>query len=207
MNPRKKESKKWSALPSELVKQIQSVFDENFAPYLQEKILKVEGRIYTSEILMRIGINSKGELRYQNFEVSIDYSATKQDTIGQITIAVDAIASLMVDYFNNEEDYEMPYVWQEYPFEGQKLWLQFSSTNSDLEAKANKLLGVESETSLLVETLEDLEDYEIPSDIPGDIPSDIPEDQDIDTSKPKIFRVPTNNPQDTSKKKKKSEMH
>lgn len=203
MNPRKKESKKWSAIPSELVKQIQTVFDENFAPYLKEKTLKVEGRIYPTEILMRIGINAKGEIRYQNFEVSIDHSAAKQDTLQQITIAVDAIASLMVDYFDNEEDHEMPLTWHEYPFEDQKLWLQFSSTNSDLEAEANKLLGVKSENTLLVETLEDLEALEIPTEIPTDEPAD----EDIDTSKPKIFRVPTDNPKDSLKKKKKSEMH
>ena len=107
----------------------------------------------------------------------------------------DAIASLMVDYFDNEEDHEMPLVWQQYPFENEKIWLQFSSTNSDLESEANKLLGVKEEATLLVETLEELEALEIP------------DDEEIDTSKPKIFRVPTDNPNDTMKKKKKEDMH
>lgn len=196
MNPRKKESKKWSAIPSELAKQIKTVFEESFSAHLEGKTLKVEGRIYPTEVLMRIGINTKGELRFQNFEVSIDHSSQKQDTIQKITLAVDAIASLMVDYFDNEETHEMPLVWHEYPFENEKLWLQFSSTNSDLEAEANKLLGVEDENSLLVEALDELEAL------------DIPDDEEIDTSKPKIFRVPTDNPLDTmKKKKKKEEMH
>ncbi len=198
MNPRKKESKKWTAIPSELAKQIQNVFQESFSTHLTGKTLKVEGRIYPAEVLMRIGINSKGELRFQNFEVSIEHSSTKQDTVQKITIAVDAIASLMVDYFEKEEEHEMPFVWQEYPFEGEKLWLQYSSTNSELEATANKLLGVEEESHLLKETKDDLEAF------------DIPDDEEIDTSKPKIFRVPTNNPNDTlnkNPKKKKEEMH
>lgn len=203
MYPRKKESKKWSAIPAELAKQIQTVFEESFRGHLEKKTLKVEGRIYPTEILMRIGINNKGELRFQNFEVSTDHSAEKKDTIEQITVAVDAVASLMADYFENAEEHEMPYVWQEYPFGEQKLWLQFSSTNPDLEIEANKLLGVKDETALLVETLEDLEALEIP------------EDEEIDTSRPKIFRVPTNNPndalKDTSgnkpKKNKKEDMH
>ena len=195
MNPRKKESKKWSAVPSELAKQIKTVFEESFSEHLKGKTLKVEGRIYPTEILMRIGINEKGELRFKNFEVSIDHFPEKQDTVHKITIAVDAIASLMVDYFDKEEEHEMPFVWQEYPFEDQTLWLQFSSTNSDLDAKANKLLGIKDENTLLVETLEDLEAL------------DIPEDEEIDTSKPKIFRVPTDNPNDTIKKKKKEDMH
>lgn len=196
MNPRKKESKKWSAIPSELAKQIKTVFEESFSAHLEGKTLKVEGRIYPTEILMRIGINTKGELRFQNFEVSVDHSSQKQNTIQRITLAVDAIASLMVDYFDNEEHHEMPLVWHEYPFENEKIWLQFSSTNSDLEAEANKLLGVDDENSLLVEALDELEAL------------DIPDDEEIDTSKPKIFRVPTDNPLDTmKKKKKKEEMH
>ena len=196
MNPRKKESKKWTAIPAELAKQIKTVFEESFSANLTGKTLKVEGRIYPTEILMRIGINSKGELRFQNFEVSVDHSAEKQDTIQKITIAVDAIASLMVDYFEKEEEHEMPFVWQEYPFEGLQLWLQYSSTNSELEAAANKLLGVNNESDLLVETKDALDAL------------DIPEDEEIDTSKPKIFRVPTDNPNDTlNKKKKKEDMH
>ena len=196
MNPRKKESKKWTGIPAELAKQIKTVFEESFSSHLTGKTLKVEGRIYPTEILMRIGINSKGELRFQNFEVSIDHSAEKQDTVQKITISVDAIASLMVDYFEKEEEHEMPFVWQEYPFEGLQLWLQYSSTNTELEAAANKLLGVEDESKLLIETKDELEAL------------DIPEDEEIDTSKPKIFRVPTNNPNDTlNKKKKKEDMH
>lgn len=210
MIPRKKESKKWSTIPTELSKQIKIVFEENFKPHLEGKTLKVEGRIYPTEILMRIGINAKGELRYQNFEVSIDHAPEKQNTIQMITTAVDAIASLMVDYFDQEEEHEMPYIWQEYPFENQKLWLQFSSTNSDLEAEANRLLGLKEENALLVETLESLENLET-SEIPilseDDESSDLSEDEDIDTSKPKIFRVPTQNPKDTLKKKKKEDMH
>ncbi|MEK6628909.1 MAG: hypothetical protein AABY53_09805 [Bdellovibrionota bacterium] len=201
MNPRKKESKKWSAIPSELAKQIKAVFEESFSAHLTGKSLKVEGRIYPTELLMRIGINTKGELRFQNFEVSIDHNPTTQDTIQKITVAVDALASLMVDYFDKEENNEMPLTWHEYPFDNEKLWLQFSSTNSDIEQQANKLLGIDEENALLVETLEDMEELQIPEE------DEIPEDEDIDTSKPKIFRVPTDNPKDTVKKKKKSEMH
>lgn len=196
MNPRKKESKKWSALPSELVGQVQGLFEENFKPQLEGKNLKVEGRIYPTEVLMRVGINNKGELRYLNFEVSVDHSTEKQNTLSQIHLAVDAIASLMLEYFDNGEDHEMPHVWQEYPFEKQKIWLQFTSVNSDLEAEANKLLGLDEDDSLLQETEEDLEAY------------GLLDDEEVDTSRPKIFRVPTDNENDTLKKKKKKEdMH
>ncbi len=196
MKPRKKDSKKWSQLPPELTKQIQAVFDENFKTQLGGKVLKVEGRIYPAEVLMRVGVNQKGELRFHNFEVSVDHDSKKQNTVAQIQLAVDAIASLMMDYFENDEDYEMPYLWQEYPFENQKVWLQYSSTNSDLEKEADRLLGLEDENSLLKETEDDLEEF------------GLKDDEEVDTTRPKIFRVPTDNENDTLKKKKKKEdMH
>jgi hypothetical protein len=214
MNPRKKESKKWSALPPDLAVQIKKVFEENFKAHLVGKTLKVEGRIYPTEVMMRVGINNKGELRYNNFEVSLDHSVAKENTVQQIHVAVDAIASLMADYFENEEEHEMPLVWAEYPFYNQKLWLQYSSVNPDLEAEANKLLGLD-EAALLNEDetidaeLENLEETEFEEvDMPeGEDDIEIGEDEDIDTSRPKIFRVPTDNPNDSLKKKKKEDMH
>ena len=185
MNPRKKESKKWSPIPAELSKQIQMVFEENFKTQLKGKSLKVEGRIYPTEILMRIGINSIGELRFNNFEVSVDHSTEKQNTIKQIHLAVDVIASLVFEYFENDEQHEIPLVWHEFPFENTQVWLQYSSTNADLEAEADKLLGIEpNDDSLLKESEEDFEAY------------GLLDDEEIDTSKPKIFRVPTDNEND-----------
>lgn len=202
MNPRKKESKKWSSLPPELATQIKIVFEENFKAPLAGKKLKVEGRIYPTEILMRIGINAQGELRYHNFEVSIDHSPDEKNTVQQIHVAVDAIASLMFEYFDNEENHEMPLVWQEYPFEKQQIWLQFSSVNSDLEAQADQLLGLSGGETLLQETTED-EAQEVDVDL--ETYGQMPDDEEIDTSKPKIFRVPTDNEHDSLKKKKKKE--
>ena len=196
MKPRKKESKKWSQIPPELSKQIKDVFEENFKAQLTGKVLKIDGRIYPSEIVMRLGINNKGELRYQNFEVSVDHSQAKQNTISQIHLAVDVIASLLFDFFENDEHHEIPLVWAEYPFEKEKIWLQYNSENPDIEAEADKLLGLEpNDESLLKETEEDMEAY------------GLLDDEEIDTSKPKIFRVPTDNEHDTKKKKKKEDMH
>jgi hypothetical protein len=197
MKPRKKESKKWSQIPPELSKQIKEVFEENFKAQLVGKSLKIDGRIYPTEILMRLGINTKGELRFQNFEVSVDHAPDKQDTLTQIHLAVDVIASILFDFFENDEDHDIPLVWGEFPFEKQKIWLQYNSENPQLESEADKLLGLEpNDESMLQETEEEMEEY------------GLLDDEAVDTSKPKIFRVPTNNENDTLKKKKKKEdMH
>ncbi|MBC7420702.1 MAG: hypothetical protein H7328_08235 [Bdellovibrio sp.] len=195
MIPRKKESKKWTDLPKEFSTQIKTVFEGNFKTQLDGKKLLVQGRIYQNEILLRVGINRPGELRYQNFEVSLDHSKIKQDAISQIHIAVDAIASLMVEYFENEEGHEMPFVWQEYPFEKQKLWLQYSSVNPDLEEEANRLLGLENEAALLKETAEQMEDLGLET---AEDDEPMTEEEEIDTKTPQIFG---------GRKKKKDDLH
>jgi len=205
MNPRKKQSKKWTNIPPEFLNQIKTVFEENFQAYLTDKTLKVSGRIYPTEILLRVGINNKGELRYNNFEVSLDHSQAKQDTVAQIHLAVDALGSLVFDYFENQENHEVPYTWQEQPFENQTIWLQYTSENPDLEAEANKLLGIEEGTLLNDEPELDLEGVE--EEEAAELENaDQSEDEEETTDLSELSEVDLKNPQ-IFKKKKKEDMH
>ncbi|KYG61169.1 hypothetical protein AZI85_09465 [Bdellovibrio bacteriovorus] len=146
MNPRLKSSKKWTAFPKEYSDQIQAVFTENFAQYLDNGDLVIEGRIYPEEILLRVGYLEKGRLAQANFEVSMNYSQDQQDAVQRIHNCVDAAASMMMEYLENDGEVDFPYTWKEFPFQGKKLYLQFTTENSSLEAEANKLLGVDDET-------------------------------------------------------------
>ncbi len=157
MNPRLKTSKKWTAFPKEYSDQIQSVFTENFATYLKNAELIVEGRIYPEEIMLRVGYHEKNRLAQANFEVSMNYSQEKQDAISKIHSCVDAAASMMLEYLENDSEVDFPYTWKEVDFQGQKLFLQFNTENSSLEAEANKLLGIEEDT-LLVDEEDESED-------------------------------------------------
>jgi|GEM_PF-634520 hypothetical protein len=154
MNPRMKSSKKWTAFPKEYLTQIKTVFTENFATHLQNAELIVDGRIYTAEIMLRVGILEKGRIAQANFEVSMDYSQEAQDAVERIHNCIDAAASMMMEYFENNGEVDFPYVWKEFPFQGKKLFLQYSSENSSLEAEANRLLGV-SEEDIVNEENED----------------------------------------------------
>ncbi len=151
MQPRLKSSKKWTAFPSEYSEQIETVFKENFAKQLSAGKLIIEGRIYPEEILLRVGLNEKGKLAQANFEVSMDSSPSKKDAVERIHNCIDAAASMMLEYFENDGDVEFPRVWQEYPFQGQALYLQYSTENTDLEAQANALLGDDAEEALVHE--------------------------------------------------------
>ncbi|MGZ3795617.1 MAG: hypothetical protein ACXVB1_04595, partial [Pseudobdellovibrionaceae bacterium] len=181
MQPRLKTSKKWTSFPKEYVEQIQAVFYENFLEPLAGNKLIVEGRIYPSEVLLRVGVNKQGQLRQANFEVSMDYNPQEKDAVERIHNCIDAAASMMTDYFELEDEVDLPRTWQEYPFQGKSVFLQFSTENSDLEAQANALLGENAEALVLEEESEDaLAHAEVDPILSEDLEEELPEDKDED---------------------------
>ena len=196
LQPRKKESKKWTSLPPDFAAQIKAVFEENFKEQLIGKSLKVEGRIYANEITLRVGINEKGRLKCENFEVSLDHSPEKQDTLPKIHLAVDAVASLMMDYFDKsktedsdleESETDLPFTLKPMDFEKEKIWFQYTTENSDLDAEANKLLGLDEEGMLHEETDEviGLDDSDEATEV--DTLDEEAEEDVLDTSTPQMF--------------------
>lgn len=180
MQPRLKSSKKWTAFPREYTDQILGVFRENFAEQLVGNNLVIEGRIYPEEVTLRVGLAKDGQLKQTNFEVSMDHSPKAKDTIERIHNCVDAAASMMMDFFENEEGVDFPESWKPFPFQEKTIYLQFSTENSALEAEADKLLGLD-DGGLLKETGDDAE--------PGiELPDD-PEDDD-GPAEPRMFGTP-----------------
>ncbi len=157
MSPRLKSSKKWTKFPTEYKKQIEEVFTQSFSEYLKNFKLIVEGRIYSGEILLRVGIVEIGLIKQANFEVSIDYSTKGNEPVERIHNCIDAAASMMGEYFESDGEVDFPLEWKEYDFDHQKLFLQFSSVNTELEDKANALLGENFDSLIVEEEPEDLD--------------------------------------------------
>jgi hypothetical protein len=178
MIPRLKTSKKWTAFPKEYSTQIQTVFKDTFEAYVGDAELIIEGRIYQEEVLLRVGYLEKGRLSQANFEVSMNYSREKKDAVQRIHNCVDAAASMMMDYFENDGQVDFPYIWKEVPFQGQKIFMQFNTVNSSLESEANKLLGIDDET-LLVDEVEESEDALVRAEERVEAPAD-PDIEDVE---------------------------
>ena len=168
MNPRLKSSKKWTAFPPELVDQIMSAFEENFKSVLNEAEILVEGRIYPQEILLRVGLLEKGRIRQKNFEISTEYSHEGENAAEKIFLSVDAAASLLLQHMEQEKsqdeesvesELDVPYSWKEMEFNNEKIYFQFSTVNSKLEAEADRLLGLDKTSDLYVDE-EEGEDFD-----------------------------------------------
>ena len=217
MKPRLTNSKKWTAIPQDYIQQIKDVFSEEFSQFLDGADLLIEGRIYPEEILLRVGFLEKGRLKQNNFEVSMGYTRKQADAIEKIGSCIDAAASMMSEYFEKEGAVEIPYTWQEFDFGQQKIFVQYSTTNTSLEAKADELLGEKAdelvkETTAVEDALEHAsekvpapptDDEESDQDFADEDDSDDEEDEadeeDAEPSKPTIFSG--------KNKKKKDDLH
>ncbi|NJM10148.1 MAG: hypothetical protein HC883_04530 [Bdellovibrionaceae bacterium] len=148
MEPRLKTSKKWTPLPKDFLSQIRTVFKETFKAQIGKGVVETDGRIYPEEILVSVGFRPDQGLRQSNFEVSIAYKKDKDNVLKLLHMAVDAAASLFEQFFAAEDDQEFPRIWQEFEVDGRMVYAQYTTTNTELESEADRLLGVHAKEGL-----------------------------------------------------------
>lgn len=141
MQPRLSSSRKWTALPNELLTQVRSIFTESFQSHIGESSIHAEGRIYPQEILMGVSLVPREGLKQSGFEISLPYQKSKDNVLKLVHLALDAFGSLFEQYFAADDDQEFPRIWQEAELDGRKIYFQYTTTNTSLEAEADRLLG------------------------------------------------------------------
>jgi hypothetical protein len=142
MEPRLPASTTWTPFPAELLAQVQEVLTSFFEDYdLDGRAFRVEGAIYPTEILMRVGLGKSINIRQHNFEASLEYKADKENVLSEIHTVIDFLGQTWQDYLEEpKEDEELPIDWIETPFENKKIYLKYSSINTDLEQEADRIL-------------------------------------------------------------------
>lgn len=162
MTPRRPESKNWTGLPEEFRLKARTVFEQNFKAEAQQGDFFIDGRIYPREILVRVGFRKHGRLKQANFEVSMDHSPD-QKAMEKLFIGIDALGAVFETHFEHEkegetDDVDYPLTWQEFDFEETPLHLKFSTTNTELEAEADRILGLADGSLYQDELVLDVED-------------------------------------------------
>jgi hypothetical protein len=158
-SPRLPTSKTWTELPGDFAAKLQEVFSRQFAGKVPQGEFIVDGRIYPDEVVMLAGHLEAGRLRQINFEASVDLPLIQdmdpngeEDEDGSITmsrlyVCIDALGSLMEEYFekNDVEEMDVPLAWRPYEFENETVHLKYSTVNTRLEEEADRILGLLSE--------------------------------------------------------------
>lgn len=178
MEPRLKTSKKWTALPKELLTQIRTVFKTTFKDHLGGAKIEADGRIYPEEILISVGFKTEGALKQSNFMVSIPYKKGKDDVLKLLNLGTDAVGALFEQLFAAEDDSEFPRLWQEVQFENRTIYVEYTTNNSELDAEADKLLGAAKGEGLVGGEWEDEESEVSPDEIKAKLGIDDDEDDD-----------------------------
>lgn len=119
---------------------VKDVISKSFKKHLKSRTVIVEGMIYPEEVLLRIGFKEKDSIRQKNFEASAHFSPKEKNVLQQINLSIDALGSMIDQYFNSEEDLDLPLVWAEFKLDGKSVYLQTTGENSDLESKADAFL-------------------------------------------------------------------
>lgn len=180
MQPRLSSSRKWTALPAEFLAQVRSVFEESFKKEIGKGSVAVQGKIYPEEILIRVSYKAPGTLKESGFDISVAYKQPKDNVLKLLHLAVDAGASLMEQLFTSDTDHEFPRLWEEVNFEKRVIFVQFSTENSELKAKADALLGeAEDEDADLAGGAWDEDDDLDPDELKAQLGLD-DDDEDLD---------------------------
>ncbi|RYZ72015.1 MAG: hypothetical protein EOP05_11460 [Proteobacteria bacterium] len=69
---------------------------------------------------------------------------TATSTVDRLYVCIDALGSLMEEYFKtgSVDEMDVPLHWKMYEFEEEEVFLQYSTVNTRLEEEANRLLGL-----------------------------------------------------------------
>ncbi len=158
MEPRLKTSQQWTAFPEELTEQIVEATEDHFTEYEKgDRRFIAEGRIYPTEIVLRIGLTAQtGELRQDNFEASVEYNPLDGSSLEKIHLLVDFLAETWTEFLEDQPGREiLPLLWTEQIFEKKPVYIRFTSENSELEKQANSFLNIDEKKLVYEEFAED----------------------------------------------------
>lgn len=156
MKPRKEQSiaKQFQPLPKDFCDLAEGTFKDAFKDKMQDFGLQINGRLYPEEIVVRLSLAKKSDLKQHNFSVSVDHTQEMSNALDQMHLGIDILASFLEDYLEANaagEELDVPLDWHNYEVEGQQIYLIYDSDNDSLETKANELLGITEETELVDE--------------------------------------------------------
>lgn len=118
----------------------------------------------------RAGYESTGEFADQEAEKA-GSAATLTD---RLFSCIDILGSLLEEYFEAEQNIDavdIPLQWKGYEFEGEQIYLQYSTVNTKLEEEANRLLGLLGDA--LVNERDTNEDAMIAAQVDSDLAFEI----------------------------------
>lgn len=154
MEPRKKQLKRPQTLPTDFIKNIAKLFNDQFQKEKQAASFAIYGGLYADEVLLCIALSEVGRLRAVSFYISADLgknvSAAPEQVTNLLKSMVDLAASWFAQCFGEHKGQGLEGVltalddvdpgWQKVAWEKRDLYVKANRENQTLEAAADRFL-------------------------------------------------------------------
>lgn len=140
ISPKNEKNKAYTNFPEELLNAIKDSFSEDFEPQTKDGSFLSFGRIYQSEIVLRLGYLQKDSITQINFDTTIEASGSEASIISAVENLVFSTKELFIDYFKHQDLNNFSYHWN--PMNNSsKVSYKLDPSNTSLESQADALLG------------------------------------------------------------------
>lgn len=142
IQPKNTNNKTYANLPNEVTKAVEEELSEVFEGPAAKGDFLCQIRVYRTEMVLRVGYIKKNEIKQVNFDLSKEVIPEKPEPVKTLELLVAASKELFHGYFKNERIEDFSPLWAD--LSDSKISYRYDGTNTELESKANELLGEEA---------------------------------------------------------------
>lgn len=154
MEPRKPQKRAATNLPADFIRSVVELFNDQFKAERGQAEFLVLGALYMDEVLLCVSLTEPKALRAATIYVSMDLPKSVAENPEKVTEKlqkmVDVAASWLAQTYQESKGKglepvldamsEMPNKWQDFAWEGEKLFVKLNRDNQVLEREADRLL-------------------------------------------------------------------
>lgn len=142
IQPKNTNNKTYANLPVEVTKALSEELAETFEEAAKKGHFICFVRVYRTEMILRAGYIKEGEIKQVNFDLTKEVLPEKPEPVKTLELLIASSKELFHTYFKNERIEDFSPLWAE--IEGSDISYKYDGTNTELESKANELLGEEN---------------------------------------------------------------
>ena len=139
IQPKNTNNKTYASLPTEVIRGVEKELSENFEEAARTGAFLCQIRIYRTEMILRAGYIKKGEIRQVNFDLSKEVFPEKPEPTETLELLIATSKELFHSFFKEERIEDFSPLWAK--VSGSNISYRYDGTNTELESKANELLG------------------------------------------------------------------
>ncbi len=149
---RKRHNKNPTSLPKDFLSTVAGLFQKQFTKSLNGSTFLVYGNLFADEVVVCVSLSHPKSLPAASLHISADLPEKMGENPEKVTERLKSMVDVAASWFSQcfdagkgleavlEEMKETPLAWQEFEWEGTKLFIKLNRDNYTLEGAADELL-------------------------------------------------------------------